>query len=54
MYNNPQKYASTYEMSDDEFKNMVFYYWTSIIYCRSKNDNNKIKVEYLEKNDKYF
>lgn len=43
MYNNPQKYASTYEMSDDEFKNMVFYYWTSIIYCRSKNDNNKIR-----------
>lgn len=43
MYNNPQKYASTYEMNDDEFKNMVFYYWTSIIYCRSKNDNNKIR-----------
>ena len=43
MYSNPQKYASTYEMSDDEFKNMVFYYWTSIIYCRSKNDNNKIR-----------
>ncbi len=43
MYNNPSKYALTYQMSEEEFKNMVFYYWTSIIYCRSKNDNNKIR-----------
>ena len=43
MYNNSGKYASKYLMTEDEFKEMIFYYWTSIIYFRSKNDNNKIR-----------
>ncbi len=43
MYTNPNKYSSKYEMTDEEFKKMIFYYWTSIIYFRSKNDNNKLR-----------
>lgn len=43
MYNNPNKYAYIYSMNEKEFQKMVFYYWTSIIYCRSKNDNNKLR-----------
>lgn len=43
MYNHPEKYASEYQMDEEDFKKMVFYYWTTIIYFRSKNDNNKIR-----------
>lgn len=43
MYNNPSKYSAKYEMTDEEFKEMIFYYWTSIVYFRSKNDNNKLR-----------
>ena len=43
MYTNPNKYSSKYEMTDEEFKAMIFYYWTSIVYFRSKNDNNKLR-----------
>ncbi len=43
MYNNPKKYSSKYEMTDEEFKKMIFYYWTSIVYFRAKNDNNKLR-----------
>ncbi len=43
MYKNSQKYAPQYKLSEEEFKEMVFYYWTSIVYCRSKDDNNKLR-----------
>ena len=46
MYNNPEKYndiISSLEMTIDEFKEMIFYYWTTIVYFRSKNDNNKLR-----------
>ena len=46
MYNNVDKYndiISKLEMNKDEFKEMIFYYWTTIVYFRSKNDNNKLR-----------
>ncbi|MBR1883813.1 MAG: hypothetical protein IJ809_02545 [Clostridia bacterium] len=43
MYNNPHEYADIYEMTEKEFREMLSYYWTSIVYFRSKNDNNKLR-----------
>lgn len=30
-------------MTEQDFKKMIFYYWTTIVYFRSKNDNNKLR-----------
>ena len=43
MYNNPEKYNTQYNLTEEQFKQMVFYYWTSIIYTRSKKDNNNLR-----------
>lgn len=43
MYDNPKKYCEKYKLSEEDFKKMVYYYWTSIIYTRSKKDNNNIR-----------
>ena len=46
MYTNLEKYSEIIkklEMTIDEFKEMIFYYWTTIVYFRSKNDNNKLR-----------
>ena len=41
-YANAEKYCSAYEMNEEEFRRMVFYYWTTIIYCSSKRDGNDL------------
>lgn len=43
MYMNPEKYNTKYDLSVEEFKRMIFFYWTSIIYTRSKKDNNNLR-----------
>ena len=39
----PLEYNTKYDLSVEEFKKMIFFYWTSIIYTRSKKDNNNLR-----------
>ena len=46
MYQEPKKYMEqikNIDMSEAEFREMLFYYWTTIVYFNSKNDNNKLR-----------
>ena len=46
MYMNSNEYMKEIpdlQVDEDEFKKMVFYYWTTIVYFNSKNDNNKLR-----------
>ena len=46
MYIYPNKYIDEIpdlHVNEEEFKEMVFYYWTTIVYFNSKNDNNKLR-----------
>ena len=46
MYMNSNEYMKEIpdlQVDEDEFKAMVFYYWTTIVYFNSKNDNNKLR-----------
>lgn len=43
MYENPKELCAKYEMNEEEIREMIYYYWTSIVYCGSKNDNNKLR-----------
>lgn len=46
MYMNPNEYInkiSNLQVDEEEFKAIVFYYWTTIVYFNSKNDNNKLR-----------
>ncbi len=46
MHTNPNKYMKkipNIKVDEEEFKKMVFYYWTTIVYFNSKNDNNKLR-----------
>ena len=42
-YNNAEQYNEKYNLTIDEYRKMIFYYWTSIIYTRSKKDNNNLR-----------
>ena len=41
-FNNAEKYCKRYEMEEEDFKKMVFHYWTTIIYFLSKRDSNNL------------
>ncbi len=46
MYMNPNKHINKMhglQVNEEEFKEIVFYYWTTIVYFNSKNDNNKLR-----------
>lgn len=42
-YHNAESYCSIYDMSANEFRQMVYYYWTTIIYFLSKRDSNDLR-----------
>lgn len=41
-YSNAQDYCGSYGMSEEDFKKMVYHYWTTIIYFISKRDSNNL------------
>ena len=55
-YSKKYDYLREYlEMTEEEFKKMIFYYWTTIVYFRSKNDNNKLRSTFEQQgNDGRF
>lgn len=42
-FNNPSNYCDEYDMNEDEFRRMVYHYWTTIIYFLSKRDSNDLR-----------
>ncbi len=41
-YNNAKDCCEEYEMDEEEFKRMVYHYWTTILYFQSKRDSNNL------------
>ena len=42
-YNNASNYCGRYGMNEEEYKQMVYYYWTTIVYFQSKRDCNDLR-----------
>ena len=40
-------------MNEEKFREMVYYYWTSIVYCGSKNDNNKLRNTFEQQANRF-